>query len=177
MTTKSNLSYNNKDSFVNSFSLADYIIIHSLKPLYLTQLLSLLYFYQMGAIIFNRALPFEDEIKIKNDFLYIEDISTKYNKYKRKDLRKSTMQKIPYVFKKHSLREKFLIQLIDYCSTIKEEDIINIVLESPLFKTASLTIKKIIAFKSTIKSQKAIQALKKENAILPIFLPEKRLSH
>lgn len=170
MGSVNNCYYINNNSFVNSFDLADYIIINYPSPLYLTRLLSLLYFYQIGAIIFNKTIPFEDEIKVKNEFLYIEDISTKYKKYKRRDLTKTTMIKLPCTFAKNSTREKFLIQLMNYCAAIKEDDLINIVVESPLFKRANLTVKKIISFKAKSRSSKAIKEFKEENSFLPIFV-------
>lgn len=170
MGSVNNCYYINNNSFVNSFDLADYIIINYPSPLYLTRLLSLLYFYQIGAIIFNKTIPFEDEIKVKNEFLYIEDVSTKYKKYKRRDLTKTTMIKLPCTFAKNSTREKFLIQLMNYCATIKEDDLIHIVIESPLFKRANLTVKKIISFKAKSRSSKAIKEFKEENSFLPIFV-------
>lgn len=170
MGSINNCYYINNNSFVNSFDLADYIIINYPSPLYLTRLLSLLYFYQIGAVIFNKTLAFEDEIKVKNEFLYIEDVSTKYKKYKRRDLTKTTMIKLPCTFAKNSTREKFLIQLMNYCAAIKEDDLINIVVESPLFKRANLTVKKIISFKAKSRSSKAIKEFKEENSFLPIFV-------
>ena len=169
MATLNNYHYNRFNSFVNSFDLADYIIINYPSSLYLTQLLAMLYFYQIGARIFHKAPPFQDEIKVKHNFIYIEDINTKYKKYKRKDLTKSTMKKIPCRFQKDSSSDKFLIQLVNYCSAITEEDTINIVLESYLFKMASLTMKKIISFRAPTKPAKAIQTFKEENNFLPIF--------
>ena len=172
MGSINNCYYINNNSFVNSFDLADYIIINYPSPLYLTRLLSLLYFYQIGAIIFNKTLAFDVErfLLHRDPFLYIEDISTKYKKYKRRDLTKTTMIKLPCTFAKNSTREKFLIQLMNYCAAIKEDDLINIVVESPLFKRANLTVKKIISFKAKSRSSKAIKEFKEENSFLPIFV-------
>ena len=170
MSASNNCHYNNNNSFVNSFDLADYIIINYPRPLYLTQLLALMYFYQIGALIFNKILPFEDAIKVKDNYIYIEDINRKYRKYKKNDLRKLNIKKLPIIFTCKNKKEAFLNNLIKYCSKKTEEEVISIVIESYLFKATSIKVRKTINFKCPFTQHLSIRNFKAQNAFLPVFL-------
>lgn len=84
--------YLGKKTYINIFDISDIIIYFHIKlnlRIFLPRLLALLFFYKTRYDLpkqYKTAPPFEEDIEVKNNYVFIYDINRKYRKYKKESL-------------------------------------------------------------------------------------------
>lgn len=122
---------------INTFDLADYIIdIHNKNniTLSLNKLHAFIFFYQIASKTLHIFPPIEDDILIKNDFVFLADVEHKYRKYKKEDIAKLKIKKTLANFCYFGSACKFLTQLTFYFENYSDALIKKLIHKMPIYE-------------------------------------------